>query len=106
MLNTATAILDAIGGRKPLTIAYRKPNGIVNIRTCRPYAVEACANGSTIMRAVCAHQDEPRSFTVANILHASAEGLAIAIAPNVCTGAVSGGGYVSHNGDTCPVHEA
>jgi predicted DNA-binding transcriptional regulator YafY len=80
MLSTATAILDAIGARAPLTIAYRKPNGIVNVRTCRPYAVESCANGSTILRAVCAHQDEPRSFTIANILHASTEGLTVAIA--------------------------
>lgn len=64
-----SAIVAAIAESAIISIVYQKPNGIVNVRAIRPYALSRCKNGNTTVRATCVHQgEEPRQFSLNGIM--------------------------------------
>lgn len=59
--------MTALAARLTTTIVYRKPSGVIQVRPIKPTSIETCKNGNTIVRALCALTDEPRSFSLARI---------------------------------------
>ena len=64
----AGVIVRAIAAAQAITVVYVKANGMMTVRAIRPFGLERCANGNAIVRAICLHADEPRCFTLEDIL--------------------------------------
>lgn len=67
LARTLGVIGAAIAQRSAVTIVYVKPNSIVQVRVIEPHHIETCANGNVIVRAICLHSDDWRSFSVEGV---------------------------------------
>lgn len=63
-------IVRAIVQQHTVTLGYVKPNQVLTVRLFKPYAVEKCKNGNTIVRGMCPHDGIPKSLTLDSITFA------------------------------------
>lgn len=65
-----TVIVNAIADSRVVTLGYSKPNEVLTVRLFKPYAIERCQNGNTIVRGMCPHDGIPKSLTLSKITFA------------------------------------
>ena len=65
---THSAIVTAIADGATIALAYRKPNGVLTVRSFEPYSIARCKNGNTIVQGHCPHDGHPKSLTLTSIL--------------------------------------